>query len=603
MDDLPDPIALKIYSQLELAQLIEWEFKMSNRNHSDLIKSSYIHHFNSNISSLIGYTNDVKFDSSANYESFCRESCIQWFLDTSILKLSIKNFSFKNLLSLYGQNIKTLSLKIDGSQVISTNHAANISGNLKNLKYLTILFLDYGYQTLNLLEILSTPSIEKLCLCFGNKESSVDIQTKTFSRLLKSLCTKRRSSKLKRNTFSLQNHLKKLDVSGINHFTSEESSVSELMADSQVESFMEVILNFYAINDEIINHFEQFNQSFTSENVSGLCFSNINLYSGGVVALIQELPNFKYLQTLNVAGVFASDEGICYLMKNIPPLQFLDISRNIKSLESLESLEASKLIAKYIMRKDSCLTELNLSGNRFSLLGIKNILESLDKSLTPASFDLSDMEIKSCLTYLSKSCNSKVTGLNLANNSIISRELNDFLLVYAFKEIDLLDLSGNHLDQTVLDSLADLIANLKFPNLKKLKLSGSQDSSKLEDGAFEKLLLAMLSKSCANLQEVDLSNHMIGDQICKLLAQVCLENRKLQVLNLENNRITFEGVKCFALLGNKKSRIFRINFRRNCIDASSIHTFKATKKWRHYFCFENQMMKISEDKVDPQFEA
>jgi hypothetical protein len=197
------------------------------------------------------------------------------------------------------------------------------------------------------------------------------------------------------------------------------------------------------------------------------------------------------------------------------------------------------------------------------------------------------MEIRSCLAYISKAAHPKLCNLNLANNLIVPRSLNDFFLNSALSEIKNLDFSGNFFDQSVLDCLADQISNLKLPNLTILKLAGCLDAPKLHDMAFKNLFLAFLKNSCKNIKELDLSCHRIGDESCLLLAQICLENRKFEFLNLENNRITFDGLRCFSSLGNKKSRIIEINFNQNHINGS-FQIYKSFKKWRHYFRIDNQ---------------
>jgi hypothetical protein len=378
-----------------------------------------------------------------------------------------------------------------------------------------------------------------------------------------------------------------MDVSGINHFTSDESTVSELMNDYFVEGDLEVILNFHFLNDDIVYYFENCSQNFTSANISCLCLEKLKIGFEGAVILAQELLHFRNLQTLNISGAIESEQGICYLMKHLPPLKKLDLSQNISKSGSLESLEAAKLIAKYIMRSDSCLEYLNLSQNRFSFIGIRNILEALDKGTTRLSIDLSNMEIKSCLAYISKAANFKFSSINLNNNSIVPRSLNDFLLIPALIGIEHLDFCGNFLDQSVLDCLADQISHLKLPILTTLKLAGCVDSNNLDDAAFKNLLLAFVNNSCKNIKELDLSCHHIGDQSCMLLAQICIENKKFEILNLEKNRITFDGLTCFTTLGNKKSRILRINFSKNYIHGS-VDAYRSSKKWRHFFRFDDQ---------------
>ena len=578
---------LRIFSEIELAVLIQWDFNTSHPNNIDLIRSSYVYHFNKNPTLFLKYVKDRQFNSTAHYESSCREACIQWFLDSNLLNLELKNPSFKNLLGIYGQNITQLTLKIDNTRDIPTKYDQNtVAAALRNLKNLKITFMDFNSQSLSLIESLQTTSMEKISVTFENNQKSDNVvQTRVLSRLMKNLSL-RRCSKFKNNTYLLNSHTK-MDVSGINHFTSYETSVSELMAESSAESMMEVDLNFHALNEDIVTYFEQFNKSLLSHNLTSFSFSGLNLDYKGVVALVQELPNFKNLTNLNISGAFSSDEAICYFMKHIPPLQILDISKNIVNGSSLESLEASKLIAKFIQRSDSCLKELNISGNRFSFMGVRNILESLENINSCMSIDISDMEIKSCLTYLAKSSSCKIQNLNLANNAIIPRSLKDFLSFTSSTEIRCLDISRNYFDQTVLDCLAKQISDLKLPNLSILRLSGCQEV-KLKDIAFEKLILSLIDHTCRDLKEIDLSNHLIGDSLCKLIADVFVQKKKLQVINLSRNLITLEGVKCFSSICTKKSRIIQIDFAENYIHGS-LQSFQSSKKWRHYFRYSNQI--------------
>ena len=584
LDGLPDPVAYKIFSLMKIGDLIEWEFRKKQSWHADVIKLAYVHHFGLNITSLFHYFKNTTFESTSHYLNFCRKSCIHWFLESNILKLNMSDIASQRLLGNFGQDISSLSLLVNDDQVsLNKYFLRNIAGYLKNLRDLKFTFLHFNPIWISISEYLITQTLESLTITFGNASMCYELQPRLLSRFLKALAS-RRLSKIRKNKVIIRNN-SPMDVAGVNHFTSEEKSINDFLNDNSLPADFDATLNVYTLNEDIVYYFEKQNTYLAIEHITCLDFSNLRLGSEGIIVLVNELRNFKNLVALNVFNTYLCDDGICYLIKHIPLLQNLNIGNNSVISSSLESLESSKLIAKYIMRSDSNLQDISLSGNKFSFMGMRIIYESIQKcNRNNLSVDLSNMEIKTSISYLSKT-GTNLKNLNISDNAIISRSLTEFLSSLNMDSLETLDISHNFMDKLTLECLGRRIMNGDAHNLKILKISGRSDSIKLNGGDFEILLESLIRNPCKRLEQIDLSNHDIGDQLCDHISQVILKNNRLCKINLSNNRITIDGIKFFSVL-DKLRRIIQIDLQKNYIYGNI--KYSQSNKWRHYLRFDNQ---------------
>nr|WP_253307709.1 hypothetical protein [Rickettsia endosymbiont of Ceutorhynchus assimilis] len=237
-------------------------------------------------------------------------------------------------------------------------------------------------------------------------------------------------------------------------------------------------------------------------------------------------------------------------------LQKLDLSNNKLGIEVAPILEDA-------LSKLNGMEEINLSNNKIGDEGLKSIAQGLENNYSTKILKLSNIGITRIIKELSEILSKKaaIIELDLSDNNLSNAEI--AVLIDALTKanaIEKLNLSGNNIQGEALNSLTHFIENSN--SLQELKLSNTN----LGNIGVE-LITRALSKSDLTLF-LDISNNRISEadilfkhlnsndhnqvltglvlannEISEVieLSDALIANKKLQYLDLSNNKITFEG--------------------------------------------------------------
>ena len=286
----------------------------------------------------------------------------------------------------------------------------------------------------------------------------------------------------------------------------------------------------------------------------------------GIVFEKQSLKRLKYLfrklKKLTVLSFRDSEIGndtgksLNYLSECLTGLIYLDLSNT-----GIEYTEAKNFLAS-----TQKLKHLNLSGNRFDSLLLKNIDTFKNTFPNIEHLFLSKCEIHPTSVYqlielIGKE--GKIKTLDLSGNNIGNQGLH-LIVINLQRIIEKLFVGHNNLTKESLFYLKDYIA--KFQKIKSLDFS----ENNLQDGV---LLLAIIVERSVTLKNINISRSKLDNRDIKMMASNFETFGSLEGLNLEFNEFDEKALQFFRQAQIKNSNLKILTIHSDRIGAEALKKF------------------------------
>ena len=264
---------------------------------------------------------------------------------------------------------------------------------------------------------------------------------------------------------------------------------------------------------------ETFSFKTTNENLKhfDLAYNNLNITFIKQILMLKNL-SFLKLQTNNINN--ESIELICkYILYYNTPIKKLLLQNNKIGEKGAEHISN-------VLRKNETLKELNLADNPIGHKGMNNIFDAISDNKTLRQIILN------------------ITGINdyCVNNIYNMLKKNKTLLF--------LGLMSNNITNKGMDYiLSALVVN---HSLKKLTIGGN----KTDDKGFEHL--DQYLKYNKGLLYLEIKTTGLTEKFLNEFAKVFMVNKKMEVLNLVNNNISYEAFSKLAMYIENNNTICQI---------------------------------------------
>ena len=315
-----------------------------------------------------------------------------------------------------------------------------------------------------------------------------------------------------------------------------------------------------------------------SQNVlEELDISCNNLQTAGIIKIFGSMKHISTLTKLNIAHNNVTDEATKYIVDG------LSSNSNLKEL-NLSHINLKNTIG-YKNLKLTNLNKFNFSSNNIDEQSANEISLFLSHCINLKVLDLScaNLQNSGCIQIFNRLNIFSLTTFNISGNSIMTRAA-DTIAVLLFKnhELEKLDLSCNNLQESgikhilmkinisnlsILNISSNHISNLKYIGdvlthaTKLVELDLSHNT--LSAGSM-RYFLYRLKSIFANLVKLKVSGNIISAEVTEALADVLLENTKLQELDLSDNNLHGESVRNI-FNGLKISTLIKFNISHNKI--------------------------------------
>jgi len=228
------------------------------------------------------------------------------------------------------------------------------------------------------------------------------------------------------------------------------------------------------------------------------------------------------------------------------------------ALKELNISNSNPVFMEIVLRMEQCaaLKIFNVSGTRLKgdevdnlLLLIKKLpnLEELNISNTSISFE----QFQRCLTT------NRIKKLNISDNENADEAFIDFCVAlcqnqYSLEDLDISRCLGRKSKSRneVIESIIRLIDTL---SIKKFHFGGGGKST-LRNEILPLINGIVYNK---NLEYLDISSHLVGDQLAFALRKVLLHNNTLKTLHWDENETTFQGFNVFKF-GLERNRVLNV---------------------------------------------
>ncbi|KNC97915.1 uncharacterized protein SPPG_06905 [Spizellomyces punctatus DAOM BR117] len=256
------------------------------------------------------------------------------------------------------------------------------------------------------------------------------------------------------------------------------------------------------------------------------------------------------LHRLRLAHCSLGSAGIIRLARALSSnrtLQYLDISWNIAS-EDKHAYEAARALGQSLELPSCALTEIVLSGNHFTTLGVVALIDVLKGNRRILDFNFSQIDLNASLVYLAKALllgtNRTVNRVDVSSSKLLPRRIAEFceILTDGLKNATLmvmeLNMSGILFNESIAHSLGSLFQCPSF-QCSQLILEGADTGHVLRDRGCLALLKTLRRNT--SLRHLNLSRQALGDDSCKGFAQLLIDTH-ITELTLRDNFIGDGGV-------------------------------------------------------------
>ena len=328
---------------------------------------------------------------------------------------------------------------------------------------------------------------------------------------------------------------------------------------------------------------------YNSDRIARLNLTKNNLGDNGVKILINSIKNSRSLISLNITSNSITHKGGEVIFKDLINQQSI-IDLNVSSIEGV-------------------------NRNRLTASGIKNMEKFLKINLFIENLNICGNSIKDeGFIILSKGLNNNQSlyKLNIANNDIHHKGLNQGLNLITICKLYYLNISNNPILDEGLKRLTDSLKN--FNNLHKLNVSNCG----FEFSGFEHLLNALqyikrieyLNVSRNNLKSenfenlkpcfssfgirnLNMSKCSLGNETTFILGECIAGNETIKKLNISENKITDAGFKSFVPIFSNNNVIesfdCSVNFISDLTAKDFIKNLKFNRALKRINFFDNQL--------------
>jgi len=328
---------------------------------------------------------------------------------------------------------------------------------------------------------------------------------------------------------------------------------------------------------------------YTSDRIARLNLSKNNLGDGGIKMLINAIKNSISLLYLNITSNSITHKGGEIIFRDLIHQQSL-IDLNVSSVEGV-------------------------NRNRLTAAGIKDLEKFLKINIFIENLNICGNSIKDeGFIILSKGLNNNesLCRLNIANNDIHSKGLNQGLNIITMCKLYSLNISNNPILDEGLKRLTDSLKN--FNNLHKLNVSNcgfefpgfehlinalqfikrieylNVSGNNLKSENFERLKLCFTS---FGVKYLNMSKCSLGNESTYLLGECISGNETIKTLNISENKITDVGFKTFIPLFSNNNVIENfdcsVNFISDLTAKDFIKNMKFNRALKRINFFDNQL--------------
>ena len=279
--------------------------------------------------------------------------------------------------------------------------------------------------------------------------------------------------------------------------------------------------------------------------------------------ILQSLQNISKLKFLNLSSNSMTGqvaEDLANVIKNNSNLEELILEDNKFGPSAVVIVKALEINSK--------LKVLSLNGNNMTAQVAEHLANVIKSNLNLEILGLSQSNFGPSTIVILRSlkCSSKLTFLNLSNNTMIGRFVEDLAnVIISNSGLEQLYLSDNNLKSSVVVILKALQENSK---LKILNLSSNNMTEQVAED------IGIIIKNNSDLEELYLHNNDLKSSAAVIL-KALQGNSKLKVLDLGCNNMTGQVAEDVAIIITNNSGLEELYLHNNDLKSSAVVILKA----------------------------
>ena len=456
----------------------------------------------------------------------------------NVLNVSLKQANDKILIR---SNFNGVNINVRGELDISTLHSINISG--QSIDDQSIFYIAFG------LSLQKNVVLESLNM---SHNGITDLGLLAVADSLEG-----------------NNTIHDLDVSN-NPFTSQ--GIIKFLKINQNLGLQKLNVSELSISDKDANSISD----FVNSSQTLLCFTMSKLVgfsSEGARIFVDTFEDNKKLQTLDISEINLTDDGAPALSSFIKN----DVIREIFLSRNRITEKGAKILAK-ALKKNTSLTVFDISENWIENKGIvcflKNISKSEDSNLRKLLV-ARNLITKSCTRQIQEKLENISAPLMVCSSeSDLILNGNKLIIKMTRFTISNLEVHKDGDSELAVKEISDAKYRIKFIcsclrdncNLTSIKLSKMEITSE----SAEKL--AKVIECNEVLENLNISNNLLGDHGVCIISNSLKHNKTLQTLNISRNDISSDGAKKLAeaLVDKENCKLKKLDISENNISGSGI---------------------------------
>lgn len=332
---------------------------------------------------------------------------------------------------------------------------------------------------------------------------------------------------------------------------------------------------------------------YSTDRIARLNLSKNKIGDKGLALICDSISSSTSLVCLNITSNSITPKGGDYLFSMLIHQKSLievnassveGINRNRISFEGLTKIE-------HVLKHNSYIEFLNLSGNSIKNKGFKYIINGLNDNTNLTALDIShnDFDSVGFVANLEYIRITKIMDLNLSNNPIHNDgliKLTDSLK--CFPNIRKLNISNCNIKFKGFNYLLLHLQNIK--RIDTLNISGNN----LNSDNFEDIKPFFV---VFGLKHINMSKCCLKDYSSYVLGECLMLNESIKYINLSENKISDKGFKSFVQLFSKNNTLEFFDVSKNAISDISakecINNIRYNRTLKHISFYDNQLQNES----------
>ena len=302
-----------------------------------------------------------------------------------------------------------------------------------------------------------------------------------------------------------------------------------------------------------------------NSNLEQLGLANNDLKTSSIL-ILQALKEISKLKVLNLNDNNITDqaaEDLASVIKNNSNLERLHLANN--------DLRKSSILILQALKENSNLQLLDLYGNKVTGEAAEDLASVIknNSNLEQLGLANNDLKTSSILILQALKENSNLQRLDLNGNKVTGEAAEDLASVIKNNSnLEQLGLANNDLKTS---SVLVLQALKEISKLKDLNLNGNNITGEAAED------LASVIKNNSNLEQLYLANNNLRTSSI-LILQALKENSNLQLLDLNDNKVTGEAAEDLASVIKNNSNLEQLYLANNNLRTSSVLILQAMKE-------------------------